>query len=44
LIRLNKAKALVWDAMSQDEKTAYQNDNVARELDGNKRVDFLFKY
>lgn len=44
LIRLNKAKSAVWEVMSSAEKTAYQNDNVAREIDGNKRVDFLFKY
>ena len=44
LIRLNKAKSVVWDAMSAEEKIVYQNDSVAREKDGNKRVDFLFKY
>ena len=30
--------------MSAQERLDYQNDNVAREKDGNKRLDFRFKY
>ena len=30
--------------MTADEKAAYQEDKVARELDGNKRLDFRFVY
>ncbi|KAL3419118.1 MFS transporter [Phlyctema vagabunda] len=44
LTRLNKKKEKVWNAMSLAERSAYQNDNAAREIDGNKRLDFLFKY
>jgi hypothetical protein len=41
---LNKRKERVWDAMTVEEKAAYQNDQAARELDGNQRLDFRFKY
>ncbi|RDW77911.1 hypothetical protein BP5796_05763 [Coleophoma crateriformis] len=44
LVILNKRKQKTWLSMSMEERTDYQNDNVARELDGNKRLDFLFKY
>jgi hypothetical protein len=41
---LNKRKEGIWDSMSIGERSVYQNDQVARELDGNKRLDFRFKY
>jgi len=30
--------------MTTEEKMAYQSDQVAREKDGNKRLDFRFQY
>lgn len=39
---LNKRKDAVWDTMSQEERVAYQEDKAAREIDGNKRLDFRF--
>jgi hypothetical protein len=39
---LNKKKQEAWDAMSQEERIAYQEDTAAREIDGNKRLDFRF--
>ena len=44
LVHLNRKKTRQWDAMSSEERTAYQNDKNARELDGNKRLDFRFVY
>ncbi|XMA11781.1 hypothetical protein WAI453_004572 [Rhynchosporium graminicola] len=44
LIVLNKRKEKVWETMSADERFTYQNDIEARENDGNKRLDFRFKY
>jgi hypothetical protein len=44
LVLLNKRKERVWEAMSVDERSAYRNENVEREVDGNKRLDFRFKY
>ncbi|KAI9643871.1 hypothetical protein NHQ30_007222 [Ciborinia camelliae] len=44
LILLNKRKERIWNQMTIEEKAAYQNDKVARENDGNKRLDFRFKY
>ena len=41
---LNRRKAKVWDAMSSGERVAYQADQVEREKDGNKRLDFRFQY
>ena len=41
---LNKRKERVWETMSLEERAEYQADNVAREKDGNKRLDFRFKY
>jgi hypothetical protein len=41
---LNKRKARAWDAMSSGERVAYQADQVEREKDGNKRLDFRFQY
>ena len=44
LIYLNKKKERVWESMSAEERIAYQADQVAREEDGNKRLDFRFQY
>lgn len=44
MIILNKRKEKVWAVMSVEEKNAYQNDAEVREKDGNKRLDFRFKY
>ena len=44
LILLNKRKERAWEEMSADERHVYQNDIAAREKDGNKRLDFRFKY
>jgi hypothetical protein len=41
---LNKRKERVWDAMTIEERAAYQNDQESRERDGNRRLDFRFKY
>lgn len=44
LIRLNRNKERRWQAMSAEERVAYQNDAEAREKDGNRRLDFRFVY
>jgi hypothetical protein len=44
LVWLNNKKERVWSTMSVEERAAYQNDNETREEDGNKRLDFRFKY
>lgn len=44
LVYLNKKKAQQWDLMTEEEKAEYQADLVAREKDGNKRLDFRFAY
>ena len=44
LVLLNKRKEKVWNQMTIEERNAYQNDKEAREIDGNKRLDFRFKY
>ncbi|KAG4032008.1 hypothetical protein MFRU_008g03580 [Monilinia fructicola] len=44
LIILNKKKEKIWERMTKEEKTIYQNDSIAREKDGNQRLDFRFKY
>ncbi|THX58734.1 putative MFS transporter [Aureobasidium pullulans] len=41
---LNRRKEREWSQMSTEEKMAYQSDQVAREKDGNKRLDFRFQY
>ncbi len=41
---LNRKKERSWSEMSIDERASYQNDNEAREADGNRRLDFRFKY
>jgi hypothetical protein len=42
LVRMNKKKAQEWDQMTFEEKQVYQADTIAREQDGNKRLDFRF--
>jgi hypothetical protein len=44
LAHLNRKKQIAWDALSPEEKVEYQTDKVAREADGNKRLDFRFAY
>lgn len=41
---LNKRKEKIWETMTVEERSAYQNDQAAREMDGNRRLDFRFKY
>ncbi|XP_014556083.1 hypothetical protein COCVIDRAFT_100842 [Bipolaris victoriae FI3] len=42
LMRMNKNKQKKWEQMTSEEKALYQADLAARELDGNKRLDFRF--
>ncbi|KAF2012952.1 MFS general substrate transporter [Aaosphaeria arxii CBS 175.79] len=42
LVRLNKKKEEKWSQMTSEEKALYQSDLVAREAEGNKRLDFRF--
>jgi hypothetical protein len=42
LTRMNKNKQKKWEQMTSEEKALYQADLAARELDGNKRLDFRF--
>ena len=44
LKHLNRRKERVWDGMTLEERNAYQADTEARERDGNKRLDFRFRY
>ncbi|PWY95256.1 MFS general substrate transporter [Aspergillus sclerotioniger CBS 115572] len=41
---LNRQKERKWQAMSPEERVLYQSDKEAREKEGNKRLDFRFKY
>ncbi|PYH91607.1 MFS general substrate transporter [Aspergillus ellipticus CBS 707.79] len=41
---LNRQKERKWGAMSTGERVAYQSDQAVREQEGNKRLDFRFKY
>lgn len=41
---LNSRKERVWERMSAAERVEYQNDQESREKDGNKRLEFRFKY
>ncbi|KAE8353369.1 MFS general substrate transporter [Aspergillus coremiiformis] len=41
---LNRQKEKKWNDLSTEEKLAYQTDQAAREREGNKRLDFRFKY
>jgi hypothetical protein len=42
LVRLNRKKQREWEGMTSEEKAVYQADTVAREKEGNKRLDFRF--
>ncbi|GJN76411.1 hypothetical protein PLICBS_010524 [Purpureocillium lilacinum] len=44
LIHLNHKKEKTWNAMSPEEKIAYQTNQEDREKDGNKRLDFKFAF
>lgn len=41
---LNRQKEKQWSTMSPEEQVLYQSDQEAREKEGNKRLDFRFKY
>ncbi|KAG9588140.1 MFS general substrate transporter, partial [Aureobasidium melanogenum] len=41
---LNRSKEKEWSQMSKEEQLAYQSDQLEREKDGNKRLDFRFQY
>ncbi|GAB1217981.1 hypothetical protein ATERTT37_007224 [Aspergillus terreus] len=41
---MNRQKEKKWGAMSPEERLVYQADQTAREKEGNKRLDFRFKY
>jgi hypothetical protein len=41
---LNKRKEKIWAGMTVEEKANYQADIDARERDGNRRLEFRFKY
>ena len=41
---LNRQKEKRWSAMSLDERNRYSGDQVERGVDGNRRLDFRFKY
>jgi hypothetical protein len=43
-VLLNKRKEKVWNQMTVQEEANYQADSVEREKEGNKRLDFRFKY
>ena len=44
LIYLNQRKEKMWSCMGEEERLTYQQDQVAREKDGNMRLDFRFRY
>ncbi|KAL3490710.1 major facilitator superfamily domain-containing protein [Aspergillus germanicus] len=44
LRHLNRQKERLWDALSPEERIDYQADLAEREKEGNKRLDFRFKY
>lgn len=44
LMVLNGRKERAWEGMSEGERSAYQADQRAREAEGNRRLDFRFKY
>lgn len=41
---LNQRKERVWKGMTEEGRAQYQADTQAREKDGNKRLDFKFRY
>lgn len=44
LAHLNKRKEKVWESMTVSERMDYQSDMDTREIEGNKRLDFRFRY
>jgi hypothetical protein len=44
LMILNKRKEQLWERMSIHERIHYQEDVRSRERDGNKRLEFRFRY
>ena len=44
LIHLNRRKERKWESMRTDEQAEYQGLLGDREADGNKRLEFRFKY
>ncbi|GKZ40960.1 hypothetical protein AbraIFM66951_006500 [Aspergillus brasiliensis] len=44
LRHLNRQKERKWQAMTPEERVLYQSDRDTREREGNKRLDFRFKY
>ncbi len=44
LKRLNRVKDREWGEMTVDERAGYQADHKAREKEGNRRLDFRFRY
>jgi hypothetical protein len=44
LRHLNRKKEREWSTMSAVDKITYQTDLLAREREGNQRLDFRFKY
>lgn len=40
----NRRKEKVWKSMTVEERAAYQADHEMREREGNRRLDFRFKY
>ena len=41
---LNRKKERIWGGMTTEEKLRYQENHEEREREGNKRLDFRFKY
>lgn len=44
LMLLNRRKERFWETMDDRERAAYQEDVRSREKEGNKRLEFRFKY
>ncbi len=44
LTLLNKRKETVWKRMDERERVRYQENIAERERDGNKRLEFRFRY
>ena len=44
LVLLNKRKERIWERMGPEERVSYQKDVLARESEGNKRLEFRFRY
>ena len=44
LVLLNRRKERVWERMSMEERVVYQKDVREREREGNRRLEFRFRY